>query len=603
MQVRQQIDRLTRISASTSKLAQSGVGTNILSLIVLAASAAYGWAQKRAFARLDDSVGHQLELYAAVLEQDLGNQADLPGMLDLDDQTATLVDSPGDDGLRSTMNRRLTRFVARSGALSASVVDARRHVLASSNWYRADTSVDRASLPESCIADALAGPAVQRFAANVETGAPEVCFARPVRHDAAVVGVVIVRMSLQPIEATWIDSAFRAESEKPLIVDSHGIVVLSSVPAWKQQALGSLVQLGGRPGDDGQLVRVPALGPAGMAMQVLHERPLTRMGWRLMILSNARDVWREARTAAWSAGAIAASLGMLTLLMLQRHRVAEQRVHARAALQRAHDELETKVQQRTAQLEAFNVSLQHEVAEREHAEQVLRRAQQELVHAGKLALLGQLSAGISHELGQPLTALRALAQNGRLLLERDRRAQAHENFDAILGLAERMGRITSQLKSLARKTSPELRSVALATVIDNARHVLAARLAGEQVALLIVVAPELAVRCDSYALEQVLVNLMANAMDAMRQAETRTLSIGARIAQQRVLVSVVDTGPGISPGLLEHLFEPFFTTKAPGEGLGLGLVISAQIVREFGGTLRAVPSSTGATFEFDIAMG
>ena len=580
------------------------IGLSTLALIALSATLAYAWAEKRAFMRLDDGVAHQLDLYAAVLEQELGHQADLPGMLDQDDQTVALIDSPDDAALRSGLNRRLTRFVARSGALSASVVDVQARTLASSNWYRADTHGDRKTPPEPCIVEGLgSGQPVQRFSPNLDTGAPEVCFARPVRRNGSTVGVVIVRISLQPVEATWVDSAFRAESEKPLIVDSRGIVILSSVPAWKQQAFSALTKALSQAGTDAELVRVPALKAAGMEMQVVHERPLPRLGWRLMILTNAKDVWREARTAAWTAGAISASLGLLLLLLLQRRRVAAQKVAGRAALQRAHDELETKVLQRTAQLEASNASLRHEVLERQHAEQVLRQAQEELVQAGRLAMLGQLSAGISHELGQPLTALRALAQNGCLLLERERPLQARDNFKAILGLAERMGRITSQLKSAARKAPPEVRSLPILGAIDNARQILAPRISAEGVALVTEVPLGLAACCDNFRLEQVLVNLMANAMDAMRATETRRLTIAATASDDRAVVRVSDSGPGIPLEINEHLFEPFFTTKAPGEGLGLGLVISSQIVREFGGTLRAVPSTSGAVFEFDVAIG
>jgi C4-dicarboxylate-specific signal transduction histidine kinase len=580
------------------------IGLSTLALIALSATLAYAWAEKRAFMRLDDGVAHQLDLYAAVLEQELGHQADLPGMLDQDDQTVALIDAPDNAALRSGLNRRLTRFVARSGALSASVVDAQARTLASSNWYRADTHGDRKTPPEPCIVEGLgSGQPVQRFSPNLDTGAPEVCFARPVRRNGSTVGVVIVRISLQPVEATWVDSAFRAESEKPLIVDSRGIVILSSVPAWKQQALSALTKARSQAGTDAELVRVPALKASGMEMQVVHERPLPRLGWRLMILTNAKDVWREARTAAWTAGAISASLGLLLLLLLQRRRVAAQKVAGRAALQRAHDELETKVLQRTAQLEASNTSLRHEVLERQHAEQVLRQAQEELVQAGRLAMLGQLSAGISHELGQPLTALRALAQNGCLLLDRERPLQARDNFKAILGLAERMGRITSQLKSAARKAPPEVRSLPILGAIDNARQILAARISAESVALVTEVPLGLAARCDNFRLEQVLVNLMANAMDAMRATETRRLTIAAAASDDRAVVRVSDSGPGIPLEINEHLFEPFFTTKAPGEGLGLGLVISSQIVREFGGTLRAVPSTSGAVFEFDVALG
>ena len=574
-----------------------------IALVAVSASVTYVWSERRDFARLDDAVAHQLDLYAAVLEVELGKQADLPGLIDQDDRIDALVHAPADTELRNTINRKLTRFVARSGSLQATVVDAQGRVLASSDWYRNGSALARAALQEPCVAEALQGQQTQRFAPNAETGAPEVCFARPVQRDGVAVGAVVVRISLQPIEATWIDSAFRAESEKPLIVDAHGIVIMSSVPAWKQQPLGALALPQGQPDDAINLVRIPKLKPAGVEMQVVHERLLPRLGWRLLILTSAKDVWRDARTAAWSAGAGAALLGMLALLVLQRRRVGAQKLATRAALQRANDELEAKVLDRTAQLETSNRYLRHEVLERQHAEEVLRHAQEELVQAGKLALLGQLSAGISHELGQPLTALRALAQNGCLLLERERPLQARDNFVAILGLAERMGRITSQLKSFARKAPPDDRSLPFVVAIDNARQILAARFNTEGATLATDIPPGLAVRCDIYRLEQVLVNLMANAIDAMRTTEGKLLTIAASVNDDRVVVRVRDSGPGIPRHLSDRLFEPFFTTKAPGEGLGLGLVISSHIVREFGGTLRSVPSPAGAMFEFDVARG
>jgi two-component system C4-dicarboxylate transport sensor histidine kinase DctB len=285
------------------------------------------------------------------------------------------------------------------------------------------------------------------------------------------------------------------------------------------------------------------------------------------------DALRDARAAAWGAGAIVAAASLLMVVVLQRRRVISQKLAARAALQRAHDELEIKVQQRTA----------------------------ELVQAGKLALLGQLSAGISHELGQPLTALRALADNGRLLLERGRTEQVVENLRSIAGLSERMGRITAQLKAFVRKAPTTIGPVRLVDAVTDAQQLLATRLHAEQVELRVEVPPALHVLCDAYRLEQVLANLMVNAADAMRSSATKQLTIRAALTGERVVVSVVDSGPGIAPPLRERLFEPFFTTKPPGEGLGLGLVISAHIVEEFGGVLRAVDVPSGAVFEFDLA--
>jgi two-component system C4-dicarboxylate transport sensor histidine kinase DctB len=579
----------------------------LLWLLLTGAAALAAWriAEQRAFIRLGDVALHQLDLYASVLEIELGKQADLPGLIDTDGEVQALLQAPRDELRVASMNRRLTRFVARSGALSATVVDARGMVHASSAWYLPDSPLGHLAPNEPCVGEALAGREVLRFAANPLSGAPEVCFGRPVLRAGTTLGVVVLRVSLEPIEATWVDAAFRAESEKPLVVDSQGIVIMSSVPAWKTRPLGALAETVSAPETGVELVRLRGEEGAKAGLQLVHSRPLPRFGWKLLVLSNARPATREARAAAWGAVAALSCAGLLLALWLQRRRVAAQKLAARAALQRAHDELELKVRHRTAQLETSNRELRREVREREHAEQVLRQAQEELLQAERLALLGQLSAGITHELGQPLTALRALADNGRLLLERGRLAQAGDNFGAITGLAERMGRITAQLKSFARKSpSAATRSVRVHEAVDAACELLSSRLAAEQVSLRAQVPADLCVPCDRHRLEQVLVNLVANAVDALRGRESdKQVAVLCRqdpTRPGRVLVQVSDNGPGVPPHVAERLFEPFFTTKPPGEGLGLGLVISSHIVHEFGGTLHALPAAHGALFEIDL---
>ncbi|TMH13864.1 MAG: sensor histidine kinase [Betaproteobacteria bacterium] len=578
------------------------IGTLVLAAVVaLSAGLAFAWSEQRAFAQLGDTAVHQLNLYAAVLDIELGKQGDLPGLIDADGEIGALLKAPEAAGMRSAINRRLTRFVARSGALWAGVLDAQGRVLASSDWFRPDSQLGRRMTDEPCVADALAGNETRHFAPDA-AGASTVCLARPLRRDASTLGAVIVRTSLEPIETAWVESAFRPESEKPIVVDDAGIVIMSSVPAWKRKPLSALTLPVRALPDGAELVSLQASASGTRELRVMHERPLARVGWRLLMLSSTTHVWRDARAAAWSGGAAAGCVGLVIALLLQRRRVVAQKLAAREALQRANDELEQKVRQRTAELEMSNRELRREVHEREHAEQVLRQAQEELVQAGKLALLGQLSAGISHELGQPLTALRALADNGRLLLERAQLQLASENFQAINGLAERMGRITAQLKSFTRKAPVSERALPLAQAVANARLLLRARLQAECVTLREELPDSLAVQCDAHRLEQVLVNLMANAIDAMHASEQRVLTICAAASGTRVVVRVADSGPGIPAQLGARLFEPFFTTKPPGEGLGLGLVISSHIVREFGGVLRSVPAESGAVFEFDVAQ-
>jgi two-component system C4-dicarboxylate transport sensor histidine kinase DctB len=179
------------------------------------------------------------------------------------------------------------------------------------------------------------------------------------------------------------------------------------------------------------------------------------------------------------------------------------------------------------------------------------------------------------------------------------------NLQIMDDMVERMSQITRQLKSFARKADEQVTSaVPLLDCVRNALLLLEHRSRALGVATEIDLPPGLRVRAEANRLEQVLVNLFGNAIDAMQHEAERLLRVRtvAQDAGQRVLVQVQDSGPGVAEADLARLFEPFFTTKPAGEGLGLGLVISAKIVHEFGGTLRAVKLTQGMSFEFDLAV-
>jgi two-component system C4-dicarboxylate transport sensor histidine kinase DctB len=260
------------------------------------------------------------------------------------------------------------------------------------------------------------------------------------------------------------------------------------------------------------------------------------------------------------------------------------------------------VAERTSDLVATNEHLSREVAERQRAEQVLREAQDELVHAGKMAVLGQMSAGMTHELNQPLAALRTLSDNALVLLARNRTDDVQNNLTLISQLTERMGKITGQLKAFARKSPLHLGPVSVRQALGNALALLDQRLRNGQIAITQdLQQDDVKVLGDANRLEQVLVNLFANALDAMQGAAVTQLEIVVREHAARVSIVVRDTGPGIAPELLPRLLEPFVTTKEQGAGLGLGLAVSAGIVREFGGSLVAANRPQGGA-EFTIEL-
>ncbi|MDY0748267.1 ATP-binding protein [Paucibacter sp. R3-3] len=564
----------------------------------------------------------RLELYSNTLDAELARHADLPGLLATDPQVQALVQSPQDIKLRAQISRTLARINVRAGAMQIFIAAPDGQVLASS-----DGAQSTQSPPPPRLREALNAGRPHFFAADERAASLAYYLLHPLQSEGGAAATLVVKVSLAPLEATWVDLGLRSEGERLLVVDAQGVVIMSSVPRWRYFLLGrgsgaardserAALRASGRyPADAGfedmgipaealespgdmPLVRMPPLEAIQKAGPVLmpQERPLVPLGLRLIALSDPSGVRRQARYAGWGGAAFGAFAGVLGLYLASRRRALRQLSQAQAQLQQAHAQLERLVDARTAQLRSTNEELKHQIGQRVKAED-------ELVQAGKLAVLGQMSAGISHEVNQPLTAMRALARNGLLLLEAGRHATVAENLTAIDAMVERLGLITRQLKTFARKAEQqEGAPVTLLTSIENALLLVGHRLREDVVTLKLDVPPALRVLCDGNRLEQVLVNLFGNAIDAMHGEPQRLLTVGAAASDDgRVRVVVDDTGRGMSENLLPRLFEPFFTTKPAGEGLGLGLVISSKIIHDFGGTLHAQRNNGGGMrFEFDL---
>ncbi len=583
----------------------------------LGALSGYQFSERAGLSQLAAVANERLELYAATLEAELARFVYLPSLVAAEPDVAALLAQPGQAGLREQAARKLVRIGARAGANRILVLSADHNVLAS--------SAGDLALPPG-LAQALAQGPQDFFAANDFDGSTDYYFVHPVQQKGQLLGRVVVRVNLAPLEATWIDLGLRSQSERLLVVDENEVVVISSIPAWKYKTMlpGVGVSAGGAGRKPSGRYAAASLAPLDLRVQkslepgvnwvslpaqegakalsfVAQERPIVPLGARLMALSDPSDVQRQARLAAWGGGAAGALLSLVFLHGLHRRRALRQLLQARNALQQAHDQLEVQVDERTWQLRAANDQLKNQIAQREQAESGL-------MQAGKLTVLGQMSAGISHEINQPLTALRALSRNALQLLDIGRQKDVASNLRHIDEMAERMGRIVNQLKSFARKETLSHQPVELAQALRNVLLMLSHRLKmqqGQAVALQVEVPAGLRVVADLHRLEQVLLNLAGNALDAMEglaPGQPRRLHISASPQAQRVSVRVQDSGPGLDEAQWQRLFEPFFTTKPAGQGLGLGLLISSKIVAEFGGSLRASrPPEGGMLFEFDLA--
>lgn len=327
--------------------------------------------------------------------------------------------------------------------------------------------------------------------------------------------------------------------------------------------------------------------------------PLPVIGMTGELLLDLGPALKLATLQAAVAGALCLAFGALLFLATERRRALTERLRAEAAVNTA---LEARVAERTQELSDVNVDLRREIGERREAEAALKRAQADLVQAGKLGALGQMSAGISHELNQPLMAIQSFAENGAVLIERGKTRDAAGNLVRISELARRMGRIIRNLRAFARQESAEVRDVDLVAVVDAALEIAGPKIERAEVTVTWPRPGEpVMVRGGEVRLQQVVMNLLVNAVDAMAASGVRRIEIALRSGDP-VTLQVRDTGPGIAEP--EKIFDPFYSTKEVGEseGMGLGLSISYGLVQSFGGAIRGRNHDDGgAVFTVELA--
>lgn len=574
----------------------------LVAVALAAGIAGFRVSENLGLAELQRTGTQRLEVYATSLNRQIDKYAYFPATLGLERDVIDLV--ARGKPLTDTVNRYLEQLNHRAGTLSIYLLDRQGHVVAASNWNRSDSFIGEDLSYRSYFTDGMRGRPGRLFGIGITRGEPGYYLSSPLLANGEVVGVAVVKVSLEQLEQSW------ATVEVPVIVtDQNGVVILASVSSWKFTTLRPLpdqerrrlersLQYNARPlpslgltreeafDENAVLVRLapPADVEGGSKLSgnfLAQTAPMGDTGWSLTVLSPAGEVRAIAWTRAALAAIASAFVGIVLVLLDQRRRHLRDRLRAREALQRAHDELERKVEERT---------------------RTLRAAQDELVHAAKLATIGQISAGLAHEINQPLAALRTLSGNAVKFLRRGDLATAEHNLDRIGSIVDGMGTLTNQLKSFARKSSGMPGPVDVRRAVDNALFLLDQRWRRANVTVTTEMgADEMTALCDANRLEQVMVNLIANALDAIEGIATPMLRLRGRREATRVIVEVHDNGPGLPEDVREHLFEPFFTTKESNRGLGLGLAISLEIVHHFSGTLSGANHPEGGAV-FTVAL-
>ncbi len=582
----------------------------IAGLVVMALAVWLGGrlAERLALTDLRRMAQSTLSLQVAALSAEMQRQSALPLALATDPEILRAVGHAPDKALIDSVNGRLGQIARATGATVIYVIRADGVTLLASNADEPRSFIGNDYTFRPYFRQAMETGAGSQFALGTVSGRPGFYLSRRLPASA---GVVVVKIEFDAVEAAW-----RAARERVFVTDARGIVLVASDPAWRFTALrgldaaererigasrdfgeATLGPLPVYPTDDAvDLVRVGNGGrPAWPALMLDAAVPDTT--WRLHTLTPIAAAVERERVQGRLIALLGTGLawGALATWLARQRRIRNRLTEAAAR----REELERRVAERTQALSDANRQLVAEMEERRRSEAERERLGRELAQAGRLAALGQFAASMAHEINQPLAAIRSYADNTAILVRRGRIDDAAENVSAIGRLTERIGGLTRQLKGFARRASGRREPVRLAEIVGGGFEVLGPRARDAGIRLdVATLPPDLAVLGDGPRLEQVVVNLVQNALDAVTGRPDPWVRLDVEAGPERVILSVADNGPGIPEAARAQVFDAFFTTKA--DGLGLGLAISRGIVEECGGTLSVTSGDDGTVFRMDL---
>ncbi len=483
----------------------------------------------------------------------------------------------------TSTSQRLIEFSNEIGTTAIELYDLDGRIVASTN--RRD--LGRLGNERPFVTAALRDSGTVFTVADTENNSPlGFHYARRVTYGALTIGLVAVSVDLKIIEESW-----RRRNARVAVTNSEDNIILASNPYWRNNVIADLAA----PSPSSRFsapITLPAFQTEDSPFVFINDKPYLRSetrvgfrGWRLTFFSSLENVRAQVNLIlALVVTALALMVAAVLYWLSKRLRLRSQ-----------------AIEQESLELKRLNRRLSEEIAERERVEKTLQDAEQSLEQASKLAALGQMSAAVSHELNQPLAAMRTYLAGAKLLVKRNRVEEAESSFLRIDDLIDRMGSITRQLKSYARKSTTSMHVVDMRNVVESSLSMMAPQLTQSPVEIRKALpSTPVNVTADPVRLEQIIVNLLRNALDAVADCDQPVLDI-LLVSGKMMSLSVRDNGTGIAD--LENLFEPFYTTKKPGEGVGLGLAISAGIATELGGRLSARNATQGgAIFELTLPL-
>ncbi|MCU6454747.1 sensor histidine kinase [Sphingomonas sp. A2-49] len=568
---------------------------------MLAAAVALGarWAAASARSATDRSAIAIARTHAGLLASELQKFRLLPLVLaEYPDVARALAGADGPAVGR--LDATLELLAARTDAAALYAIDLHGRAVAASNWRLPTSFVGQDYAFRGYFTDAMRRGQAEVFALGTVSRRPGLYLARRIDRGGRPLGVIVVKVEFDRLEREWAQA-----SGATVVIDPHGLILVTSMSGWRFHPTRPLDAAAAA-----ALRRSRQFGaalPATLAFRLtgrdairtprlcyrVAEAAVPLRGGRLLHLTPLAPQLAAARGQAmlWGAGLllVLGLVGGTGLRAAERRRLQSR---ARAAL-------EEEVARRTAELRDSNARLVVESEERAEADRRFRAAREELAQANRLGSLGQITAGVAHEINQPLAAIRTFAENGTKLIDRDAPERARENLGRIVELTERIGAITGELRAFARRRTPSRGAPTIGEAIDGTLMLIGDRARGIVVDAVPADLRAVRVHADRIRLEQILVNLVQNALDAVVDTAGARVTIAARSREATLDVQVNDNGPGVDASLDDTLFTPFASAKAG--GLGLGLAIARDIAIEFGGGL-ALARGTGPGAVFVLTL-
>ncbi|KJZ20976.1 cytochrome C biogenesis protein CcmE [Loktanella sp. S4079] len=532
---------------------------------------------KRFTTTISDSSEVRLALYVTNVTSELQRNSVVPQLLARDPQLIRALESRD----FSNSSEHLVSYVSEIGSSSLMLLDRIGETVAATNAEE----VGVFHTQEPYFMDALQSGQTVYSTVRDDDGNYSYVFSRRIEVFGQLRGVIAVEVNSALLQAGWVGGP-----EAVLVLDGEGTIIMSSNPAWRglteEEALNGSVRLGLYDKVQRHVRNMIGLSPdaylRGEAV-LRREARVPHQGWKMVSFTSYASV-RERVNGILAIEGMGFAILLAVMFWFMSRKTASRLVF---------------FQRESAELRALNRRLQREIAEREKVEQTLQVAEQTIAQSSKLAALGEMSAAVSHELNQPLAAMKTYLAGARLLLQRERPEEAMSSFQRIDDLLERMGAITRQLKSYARKGADAFEPMDIRASVSTALAMMEPQLKIRDVNIIRSLPNEpVMIIGDRLRLEQVIVNLLRNALDATQGASNPTVEI-LLAAGDTISLQIRDNGEGIEN--LDQLFEPFYTTKKPGDGTGLGLAISSGIVSDLGGRLMARNAvDGGAIFEVQL---